>query len=68
MDIAPENPRRVRILLDGTEVPHTDDRSNGWAYTNASNTVFELFGPPCDTLTDGGTHTVTASYACIDLF
>ncbi len=68
MDVAPENPRRVRILLDGTEVMHTDSMTDGWAYTNADNTVFELFGAPCDTLTDGGTHTVTASYACEELF
>jgi len=68
MSVAPENPRQVQILLDGTAVPHTDDRTDGWAYTDPSNTVFELFGAPCDRLKDGATHNVTASYACIELF
>lgn len=68
MDIAPENPRRVRIIVDGMDVPHTDDRSEGWAYTDADNTVIELFGSWCDRLTDGGSHTVTAEYACEDIF
>jgi hypothetical protein len=68
MDVAPANPRQVRILLDGMEVMHTDDRSEGWAYTNPENTVFELFGTPCDVLTDGNPHTVTAEYACVELF
>jgi hypothetical protein len=68
MDVAPENPRQVRIIVDGMEVPHTDDRSEGWAYTNPENTVFELFGSWCDRLTSGGGHTVTAEYACVEVF
>ena len=68
MEVAPENPRRVQILIDGMDVPHTDTMTDGWDYTDASNTTIEIHGTWCDLLGDGGAHTVTAVYACEDLF
>jgi hypothetical protein len=68
MEVVPENPRNVRIIVDGMEVPHTDDRSEGWAYTDGTNSTIELFGMWCDRLSDGGAHEVTAQYACSALF
>jgi hypothetical protein len=69
-DVAPEDPRRVRVLLDGVEVPHADAAppTEGWAFANPANTVIELFGSWCDRLTDGGNHTLTASYECMTVW
>jgi hypothetical protein len=67
-DVAPEDPRRVRVLLDGVEVPHSDDRSEGWDFTDPGNTMIEVFGSWCDSLSDGGSHVLTASYECMTVW
>ncbi|MCC6527045.1 MAG: hypothetical protein IT373_30640, partial [Polyangiaceae bacterium] len=43
---------------------HDTSQSNGWDYTDATNTVIELFGAACTTLQDGDEHTVTATFEC----
>lgn len=61
---APEEPDAVTVYVDGQEIPHDDGQSNGWDYTDDSNTAIEIFGPACTTLQDGATHDVTATFDC----
>jgi len=61
----PDFPDLVHVYMDGVEVDWNGAQSDGWDYTDPSNTVIELFGAACDTLQDGDEHTLTATFACV---
>lgn len=61
---APQVPLGVAVYVDGVLLTHDTSQSNGWDYTDATNTVIELFGAACTTLQDGNEHTVTATFEC----
>ncbi len=61
----PDDPHRVAVIIDGATVPHTDDRSSGWAFTDEPvNMRIELFGEWCDALRDGALHEVLITRGC----
>ncbi len=60
---APQVPNDVRIWIDGREVSR--DPTNGWNYSDPSNTQIDLSGAACDTLRDGTEHVVTATFGCV---
>ncbi len=62
LEEAPDYPNLVHIYMDGSEVPR--DPSDGWDYTDASNTAIELYGEACERLKDGDDHVITATFAC----
>lgn len=64
LDETPKYPDRVKVYMDGQEVPRDTTHVNGWDYTDATLTRIELFGPACDSLQDGKKHDLTATFAC----
>jgi hypothetical protein len=64
LDETPKYPDKVKVYMDGQEIPRDTTHQNGWDYTDASLTRIELFGPACDTLQDGKQHDLTATFAC----
>jgi hypothetical protein len=61
---APDNPDGVSVYIDGDEVGRDPSKTNGWDYTDGTNTTIELYGPACETLQDGSEHDLTATFAC----
>lgn len=61
----PDFPDLVHVYMDGVEVSWDGTQSEGWDYTDPSNTTIELFGAACDTLQDGDEHNLTATFACV---
>jgi len=49
------------VKIDGVEIPRDTTDTNGWNTVDALGT-FEIFGPGCDALTDGGAMHVTIAY------
>ncbi len=64
LDETPKYPDKVKVYMDGQELPRDTTHQNGWDYTDATLTRIELFGPACDTLQDGKKHDLTATFAC----
>ena len=64
LDETPKYPDRVKVYMDGQEVPRDTTHVNGWDYSDATLTRIELFGPVCDALQDGKKHDLTATFAC----
>ncbi len=61
---APDKPDAVSVYVDGVVVPQDMTHTNGWDYTDASNTSIELFGVACEDIQDGAMHDVTATFEC----
>jgi len=55
---------RVSIKLDGIALPRDQSRTNGWDYANADMTSIQLFGPPCQAVTNGSATNVALDYSC----
>jgi hypothetical protein len=64
LQMPPQVPGGVKVFLDDGQVPHDESKTNGWDYTDDTNTTIELYGAACDTLQDGQEHTLTATFEC----
>jgi hypothetical protein len=49
---------------DGTVALRDPARTNGWDYTDSTNTRIQLFGPPCDSVMDGTYTDVKILFGC----
>jgi len=67
LSAAPLYPDKVKIYVDGKEVPRDKTKMNGWDYTDSSNKTIELYGAACNTIQDGQEHKITATFDC-DIF
>ena len=61
---APQFPDKVKVYVDGQEVPRDETKMNGWDYTDSTNKTLELYGPACDKIQDGENHDITATFEC----
>ena len=53
---APPDPGNVAVEFDGNSslrAPRDTTQTNGWNYTNSTNTTIQLFGTWCDNVTNG---------------
>ncbi len=55
---------RISVKLDGVALPRDQTRANGWDYTSADMTSIQLFGPPCQAVTNGTATSVMFDYSC----
>ena len=53
----------LAVLVDGQAVPRDASRGEGWDYTDASMSAFELFGQVCMDVPNNGA-SVDVSYLC----
>jgi hypothetical protein len=58
----PPDPSRVVVSFDGVTVAH--NASNGWDFTDGTNTAIRFHGASCASLTSGVVHSVAASFGC----
>jgi len=60
----PQFPDRVLLYLDGTLVPRSTTKSQGWDYSDVAQTKATFYGSYCEALQQGGRHSITATFAC----
>jgi Mg-chelatase subunit ChlD len=63
LERAPNDPQRVRVRLDGEEVPRDPGRRAGWDLVGERGV--ELFGTACQDLREGTRHALVVTY-CVD--
>jgi len=54
----------IDVTGNGTVIPHDASHGNGWDYTDAAHTSIEIFGAPCDRVTDGTITRVSVTFRC----
>jgi hypothetical protein len=60
---APDDPTRLRLFFDNSEVGRSSQHTDGWDYDDASNSV-TIYGASCDQLQSGGVGEVRVDYGC----
>jgi len=55
---------RFSVMVNGVPVPRDQTHANGWDYPDTAMTSFRLFGPPCDSVTNGTSTSVTVDELC----
>ena len=55
---------RIRVRVDGTDIPRDPTHLNGWDFVDATQTSVEVYGPACDALMTDPPHTVTIAFSC----
>jgi len=60
------SPRLIEIgvLIDGVPIARDRSHMNGWDYVDATETSVEVYGPACETLGAGPSHTATIIFHC----
>jgi hypothetical protein len=62
LETEPEDPRKVKITVDGTQVNYdSQNTGNGWSISGKTVT---LLGSTCEGLQDGGEHQVDVQVTC----
>ena len=51
-----------RIIVDGVRLQ--SDPTNGWTYTDITQTVFRIAGPTCDAIKAGAVQTIWIEFYC----
>ena len=51
-----------RIIVDGVRLQ--SDPTNGWTYTDITQTVFRIAGPTCDAIKAGTVQTIWIEFYC----
>jgi von Willebrand factor type A domain. len=65
MASAPPDPANVAVKFsDGTVALRDPAQTNGWNYTDSTNTRIQLFGPPCDSVMNGTYTDVKILFGC----
>jgi len=55
---------RIRVNVDGADIPRDPSHLNGWDFVDATQTSVEIYGPACEALTTDPPHTVTIAFSC----
>jgi hypothetical protein len=65
----PNDPMRLGVYLDGgaTKIPYDGNMSNGWAYTDTSDSYVQVYGPWCDKIQAAGAGAVQIIFGCPDI-
>lgn len=58
----------VHVTLDGADVPHESVAMGGGSWALSGDRSVELRGAACETLRDGGEHTLRVTRECYELF
>jgi hypothetical protein len=63
----PPDPLNVGVSVSGAKVPPDLQSQNGWNYTDATNTVIEVYGEWCEQIKSSGANRVNIVFGCPDI-
>lgn len=67
LTVVPPDPLNVGVSIAADKVPPDDQSQNGWNYTDATNTVIEVYGEWCEQIKASGANRVNIVYGCPDI-